>query len=247
MSGVFRFKHFEVRNELSAMKINTDGVLLGAIVPLPEICSKILDIGTGTGVIALMLAYRTEKEKGSDSFSITAIEKDSTATEEAAGNFAASQWACNIKARNIPLERFRDNGPFDLIVSNPPYYDSSLTNPNERKAQARHTDGNMSYREIIAFATSALSPEGRLAMILPANNEVPMLRYARSFGLQPYEIVSISSSSRKPPSRIIVTLIKTQEPAPKEYIPLSRHLTIMHDGQYSQEYLEAIKDFYLFA
>ena len=127
--SVFRFKKFEVRNEKSAMKVNTDGVLLGIAAPVNSSDSDILDIGTGTGTIALILAQRLHDTCGiTDNVSIAGIDIDAPAAEEAGINFSNSPWADSLTAKNISLEDFSaetGDRKFDLIVSNPPYYDAS--------------------------------------------------------------------------------------------------------------------------
>ena len=139
--SVFRFKKFEVRNEKSAMKVNTDGVLLGIAAPVNSSDSNILDIGTGTGTIALILAQRLHDTCGiTDNVSIAGIDIDAPAAEEAGINFSNSPWADSLTAKNISLEDFSaetGDRKFDLIVSNPPYYDASLTNPDARKIDMR--------------------------------------------------------------------------------------------------------------
>jgi len=228
---IFKFKRFEVANERSAMKVNTDGVLLGAAVGLEGI-SRVLDVGTGTGVIALMVAQRLESEgletekdgmvleteKGEDGFArekeenslgplndfeILGIDIDEASAEEASKNFKNSPWASKMRAENVPLAGC--TGVFDLIVSNPPYYEESLTNPDARKKVARHT-GELSYKTLIEFASSHLSERGRLVMILPADREKDLVRFAVSFGFYPKRILYVRTIARKAPSRIIVEL-----------------------------------------
>jgi tRNA1(Val) A37 N6-methylase TrmN6 len=136
MSGpLFQFKRFSLKNERSAMKVNTDGVLLGAAVELnPREGFRVLDAGTGTGVIALMVAQRLAETV--KDFSVRGIDIDAPSAEEAAENFAASPWAGHMEAEKLPLRKC--TGVYDLIVSNPPYYDDTLTNPDGRKNLARH-------------------------------------------------------------------------------------------------------------
>ena len=233
--GTFRFNHFEVRNERSAMKVNTDGVLLGAAATLQESDLRYLDIGTGTGTIALMLAQRSPSAR------IDAIDIDAPSAEEAAGNFSASPWPERLRALHTSLQEFRPEGLYDLIVSNPPYFDNSLLNPDGRTSTARHSL-TLSYREIAEFAAGALAPSGRLSLILPADCEKTLCRTLRSFGLHPFRILRIRSSERKAPSRIIVesSLLRTDSPAEGE-------LLISKGGKYSEEYLSLTRDFYLFS
>ena len=146
--SVFHFKKFDVRNDKSAMKVNTDGVLLGAVAPLKPTDRQILDIGTGTGTIALMLAQRLSQDAGEipSGAMITGIDIDNDAAAEAGENFRESPWDGILAALHTPLSEYNPDRKFDLIVSNPPYYDASLTNPDARKAAARHTADGLSYR-----------------------------------------------------------------------------------------------------
>lgn len=242
--AVFRFKKFEVRNELSAMKVNTDGVLLGALAPVEASFRRVLDIGTGTGTIALMLAQRLEQE-GAKSPEIIGIDIDALAAAEAEMNFGVSPWSDWLTAGNQSLQEFMRSdvaaAAFDLIVSNPPYYDSSLTNPDMRRTTARHTDGNLSYREVMDFAQTHLSEDGALSMVLPAEDENAVLRYGRSCGLSASAIVRIRTVERKAAKRIVLTFGRIRRVAAETV------LTIMEKGKYTDEYISLMKDFYLFA
>lgn len=207
-SSVFYFQRFSVRNEASAMKVGTDAVLLGAYMTLLPSDHHLLDIGTGTGVIALLAAQRLE-EMGSGAgagaagadFRIEAIDIDGPSAREAAANFADSPWGKCLSARHISLQEY-SGALFDCIFSNPPYFDDSLKNPSARLSIARHTS-ELSWREICAFAASHLTPEGRLSLVLPATCEKMLLRTAASFGLHAFRIVRIQTTPRKPPLRII--------------------------------------------
>lgn len=251
--GVFRFKKFEIKNDASAMKVNTDGVLLGATAPISATCKNVLDIGTGTGLIALMLAQRLADGNGQHitDIDITGIDIEPKAAAEAAENFQASPWAESITAMHCSLKEFEAqlNGVrlFDLIVSNPPYYDSSLVNPDGRKAMARHTD-TLSYREILDFAKERLSSEGILSLILPADQEMPLLRYARMCGLFPARILRIKTVERKKPARIIVNFSKERTAPANGQGQGCEHedeLILMEKGKYTLKYISLVKDFYL--
>lgn len=235
------------------MKVNTDGVLLGAVVPVCNGDCRVLDIGTGTGVIALMLAQRltadTEQASRMRPLRILGIDIDPDAAAEAADNFASSEWAESLTSEEISLESLevRLSGAaseaFDIIVSNPPYYDSSLTNPDWKKAVARHTDlpqGSLSYREVMEFASRHLSETGRLSVVLPSDQEFAALRYARMCGLHLSHLLRVRTVERKQPKRFIATFVT----APCECRP--QMLTIMEKGKYTDEYISLVKDFYLF-
>ena len=243
--SVFRFRRFTVENTESAMKVNTDGVLLGALMTLRAADRNCLDVGTGTGTVALMAAQRLYDAGVSDA-RITAIDIDGPSAREAAVNFAGSPWPDMLEAKHLPLSGL--SGPdvpaaFDHIFSNPPYYDLSLQAPDMRRNAARHTD-TLSYRELTAFAAEHLAADGILSMILPADSELWLLRHARMNGLQPVRIVRIRTVERKKPSRIVAEFSKRHSGDCREQL-----LTLMKDGsftpEYREEYRELTKPFYI--
>ena len=223
--AVFKFKQFSVSNTLSAMKVNTDGVLLGAAMTIPGDASLMLDIGTGTGTIALMAAQRHPEAV------IHAIDIDEASAREAAQNFSESPWSGRLTAFHSALADFNPECRYSHIFSNPPYYDNSLTNPDERKAEARHSL-NLSYSHILAFAAERLSPDGTLSLILPADTEKMLLRQAGGFGLR------IRTTPRTKPSRLIA------EFSFRKTVPAEELLTIQESGKYTQEYISLTNDFY---
>ena len=258
--GVFQFKRFNVVNERSAMKVNTDGVLLGAAMTIRPDDRRLLDIGTGTGTIALMTAQRAlgipgqagddkpvtgddEPGAGGDVM-IDAIDIDEPSATEAAENFKASPWSDHLHVHNLSLQEFAETGSekYDLIFSNPPYFEDSLTAPDERKSTARHTSDGLSYRDIFEFAAERLTGSGRVALVLPADQEAPLCRYARMCGLHMFRILRIRTVERKAPIRIIAEFSRERCQTPSDGI-----LTIMNEGKYTQEYLSLTHDFYLFA
>ena len=251
--GVFRFKKFSVINERSAMKVNTDGVLLGAAMTVRPEDRRLLDIGTGTGTIALMAAQRMADVVTSlrgvevtwQSVGIDAIDIDEPSATEAAMNFADSPWSESIHAHNLSLDEYAAVFPekkYDLIFSNPPYFEDSLTAPDERKSTARHTSDGLSYRDIFEFAKDRLTEDGRVALVLPADQEAALCRYARMCGLHMFRILRVRTVPRKAPSRMIAEFSRHRCETVKEEL-----LTIQNEGQYTQEYLSLTHEFYLFA
>ena len=275
--GVFRFKRFEVVNERSAMKVNTDGVLLGALMTILPADRTLLDIGTGTGTIALMAAQRlshcsiclagatmdsSESEGPADRLSersislrsceagqtgcrtvqIDAIDIDEASAEEAEANFRNSPWSEVLHAYHTSLDEFASNRKYDLVFSNPPYFEDSLNAPEERRNNARHTSTGLSYREILDFASQSLTDNGRVAFVLPAETEKSLCRHARMNGLHLFRIVRVRTVPRKEPSRIIAEFSRTRIDAPEDTV-----LTIQNEGKYTEEYLSLMRDFYLFA
>ena len=244
--GVFRFKKFEVVNERSAMKVNTDGVLLGASMTILPSDRTMLDVGTGTGTIALMAAQRLSSVILNEVKNprIDAIDIDEASASEASANFINSPWNSILKAHHLPLEEFAASTEtvYDLIFSNPPYFEDSLTAPDERKSTARHTSDGLSYRDIFEFAKDRLSENGRVSLVLPADQEAALTRYARMCGLYLFRILRVRTVPRKAPSRIIAEFSRTRCAELSEEL-----LTIQDEGKYTQEYLSLTGDFYLFA
>ena len=250
--GVFQFKRFSVVNERSAMKVNTDGVLLGALMTIRAEDRRLLDIGTGTGTIALMAAQRladlVADSCGPEESSpqIDAIDIDEPSASEAAVNFCNSPWQSGMKAYNLSLDQYAeildDTARFDLIFSNPPYFEDSLTAPDQRKSTARHTSDGLSYRDIFDFASRKLAEGGRLAFVLPSDQEQALCRYGRMCGLHLFRITRIRTVPRKAPSRMVAEFSRIRCEKPEEVT-----LSIQSEGKYTQEYLNIMKDFYLFA
>ncbi len=143
------------------MKVGTDGVLLGAWTPVRPADRRMLDIGTGTGLIALMLAQRVPEAR------ITALDVDAACAEQARGNADRSPWGDRIETLCLPVQCFETEEPYDLILSNPPFYDNSLPSPDAGRAVARHT-ASLPFAELLAAVDRLLAPDGRFAVVLPA-------------------------------------------------------------------------------
>jgi len=232
MADSFNFKQFSVSHKATALKVGTDAVLLGAAMTIRPGSRTALDIGTGCGVIALMAAQRSEN------LNITAIDIDPISCDEAAANFHHSPWSDRLFARTAALQQFSSPEPFDLIFSNPPFFDDSLLNPEERLSRSRHTQ-TLSYRDICSFAAENLSPEGTLSMILPSDCEKSLVRTAASFSLFPFRILRIRTTAKKPFKRIIAEFSRTRE------VPSQQEITLQSGSDRSAEYAELTKDFYL--
>ena len=254
--STFNFKHFSVTNEKSAMKVNTDGVLLGAAMTILPSDRTFLDIGTGTGTVALMAAQRisalrtgsdhgegTNCESG-EKVNIQAVEIDKDSAEEAEMNFRSSPWPGILHVINCPFDIYaaEHDISFDLIFSNPPYFDSSLLAPERRRCDARHTSSGLSFRELLEFASGYLSPKGRIAIVLPSDQENALCRYARMCSLHLQRILRVRTVPRKQPGRIIAEFSPVRPTQPQELM-----LTIQNEGKYTEEYLSLTHEFYLFA
>lgn len=232
MEDSFRFKQFSVHNRHSALKVGTDAVLLGAAMTILPEDRFALDIGTGTGVIALMAAQR------SPILQIEAIDIDGPSAEEAALNFLESPWPDRLHAVKSGLSDYTAPHKFDLIFSNPPYYDNSLKNPDKRISAARHCE-TLSPMQIFSFASEWLSKDGRLALILPYDQLSVSRRAAASFGFRPTRTISIKTVETKAPKRVIFEFSKT-------YLPENQETIILMDkGARSRQYAFLTMDFYL--
>lgn len=232
MDSLFRFKRFSLHNEKSALKLGTDAVLLGAAMTLKPEDRLALDIGTGTGIIALMAAQRAPQLR------IEAIDIDGPSAGEAALNFSESPWPDRLHAVHRQLSEYAAPGRFDLIFSNPPYYDNSLRNPDERVSAARHS-GSLTLTQIFSYASEWLGEGGRLSLILPADVRISSLRAAASFGFRPFRTIFVKTTPAKEPKRIISEFSRDQLVESQETIIL------MTDGARSQQYSLLTREFYL--
>ncbi len=231
-NNYFNFKQFTIIQERSAFKVGTDSVLLGACANIRGV-RTILDIGTGTGVIALMLVQRCNAE-------ITAIEPDRDSFGEACINIGNSKWGNRIKVINSRLQDFRDTGNYDLIVSNPPYFTGSLKNRDARSAAARHNDSLMP-AELLRGVDIYLSPEGRFQVILPYAEGTVFIAHAREFGLYCNNIIKIRPTPRSEVKRLVLAFSRTRSTPSGKFLTLEKG----QRHEYTDEYISLTKDFYI--
>ena len=229
---VFRFKQFSVKNDLTAMKVGTDGVLLGAWCPVED-ARQVLDVGTGCGVIALMIAQRNA------SALIDAIDIDSNAIEEATLNFFNSPWSGRLTAINGDFNEMAGAKRYDLVVSNPPFFTNGILPTGDARTTARHT-GALTYRQLIDGAMRLMTKDGALALISPTDAEGDIIEAAAFASL---------------PVRQRVRVIPVEGAAPKRTLWLLSHrdmpyregtITIAHgNGTFTREYIALTGAFYL--
>ena len=244
------------------MKVNTDGVLLGALMTITGNERHLLDIGTGTGTIALMAAQRlseipprpqalfdeqsselskAELQQESKGFLIDAIDIDEASAEEAGENFRDSLWTRNLHVHHCPLSEFSSEASFDLIFSNPPFFTETLHSPSERKARARHADA-LPLEEIMVFAALNLTDGGRLSLVLPSDREKEASELAARHGLRILRLVDIHGSDRKPAYRVIMEFSRN---VGQKTAASRKKVTINMNGKYSEQYLNIVSDFLL--
>lgn len=228
----FTFKQFTIRHDRCAMKVGTDGVLLGAWTDVSHSC-RLLDIGTGTGLIALMLAQRCPKA------SITAIDIDAEAVEQARENVLLSPWPDRVEVALQDICKYLTDKHFDTIVSNPPYFIDSLKCPNDQRNTARHTD-TLDAERLLESVARLLTDDGRFSIILPAEQTDLLIQTAYAQGLYPSRKTAVITRPGLSPKRILMEFQKTKEAfQPDELIiELERHV-------YSEGYIALTKDFYL--
>jgi tRNA1Val (adenine37-N6)-methyltransferase len=197
--STFHFKQFSVDQTGCAMKINTDGVLLGALAEADE-PKKILDIGTGTGVIALMLAQRFPSAQ------VDAVEIDINAAQTAGRNFENSAFCVRLHIHPVDIGEYFDTNldeKFDLIISNPPFYINSLESPDKRKKQAKHTDVSF-FEGLMKDIAEHLSPTGLCWLILPNETAAEISVLAVQNGMSLHKRINIRSFINAEPHRVIV-------------------------------------------
>jgi len=201
-----------VRHDRSTHKVGTDGVLLGAWVDCTG-CSSILDAGTGSGVIALMMAQRTP-----DHARIEAIEINETDAEQARENAKNSPWPEKVIVQHQSLQRF-ESMPFDLIVTNPPFFINSAKPPIAHRAQARHTD-TLSQEELLAHSKRLLHPHGKLAVVLPDTEGRKFIQLAESLGWHCNRMCFFHSRESKPAERLLLELAHDKKSLQQEKLVL---------------------------
>jgi tRNA1Val (adenine37-N6)-methyltransferase len=232
-NNYFNFKQFTIYQDKCAFKVGTDGVLLGVCTDVSD-AKNILDIGTGTGLIALMLAQRCEA-------SITAIEPDHNSFEQACINIGQSKWKERIKVVNARLQDFDPgNLKFDLIVTNPPYFTGSLKNPDPGKATARHND-TLKSNELLKGAERLMTEGGRLQVIMPYVEGNIFIAEAQEYGLYCNNILKIKPLPTSEIRRLILTFSRQKQKVSEKF------LTIEHGKrhEFTEEYKNLTKDFYL--
>jgi len=231
----FQFKQFRIIQEHSAMKVGMDGVLLGAWADISG-AERILDIGTGTGLIALMMAQKTSLAK------IDAIEIDPEAFDEAVQNCKQAPWNNRIQLELCSFQEFseRTSMKYDLIVSNPPFFSNGVKAPLENRAQARHSD-SLPLDVLISGAAGLLRENGRITLVLPVESIQEIEQLAVSNRLYVSRLCRIKPNPQKPDFRILIELTNTKCATQEEslMIEFEKH----HD--YTPEYKELTRDFYL--
>ncbi|WP_243749293.1 tRNA1(Val) (adenine(37)-N6)-methyltransferase [Mucilaginibacter agri] len=231
---MFQFKQFAVDQSGCAMKINTDGVLLAALLQ-GDNPQRILDIGTGTGVIALMLAQRFNEA------TVDAVEIDESAAATAKRNFKASKFAERLNSYHTGFEDYlaqHSARQYDLVVSNPPFYIHSLKSPEAQRELAKHTDKHF-FDNLLNSTSKCLTDGGSLWLVLPMNTAELVQEMAVKYKLSIHTQVSIASYPNSDPHRQIIALSKFQYP-----IKISNFIIYDSPKKYTDQYSITLKDFF---
>lgn len=253
---MFRFRRFTICDDRCAMKVGTDGVLLGAWSELPQTSyphdttPRIADIGCGSGLIALMLAQKYPEAQ------ITGIEIDPQAAMQAIENVAASPFAkqidivtadfCTLSllstSKSVKYDGQKDIGSnYNLIVSNPPYFIETLHSPQHTRAQARHAAAGFSFSQLAEGADRMLCDGGSLQVILPKSAQKQFQTYCQHAGLCLARCCEVHTTARKPPKRILLDFRKTTQPVAVQ----STTIVLDENGQRSKAYSQLCREFYL--
>ena len=235
MSKPFQFKEFTIHQDKTAMKVGTDGVLLGAWVDLEKKPDSVLDIGTGTGLIALQLAQRC------NAMTIDAMEIEANAYEQAVDNFENSDWADRLFCYHASLQEFVNeiDEKYDLIISNPPFYNDTFKDVEQKRATARHTF-TLSFEELISATAKLLNTNGTCSFIIPFHEEKQFLEIAKKAKLFPNRITRVKGNIKTDFKRSLLQLgfLDDRPNIDELAIEIKRHI-------YTKEYKNLVKYFYL--
>lgn len=231
----FTFKHFFVAHDRCAMKVGTDSILLGAWAPIAEV-DCVLDVGTGSGLLALMLAQRT-----ADNVTIDAVELDSQAAMQATENFAQSPWAGRITLHQADIGPWcqTQSHRYGLIICNPPYYQPGVDCASPQRATARYTT-TLGHPRLLACAAALIQPQGFFSLVLPSVEGEAFIREALAQGWYLRYRTDVCETEMRPPHRLLLAFSRQSG----EYFA-ERMVIRGSDGQYSEAFCSLTRDFYL--
>ena len=229
----FHFKHFSLYHHRSTMKVGTDAILLGRWTEVKP-TDVVLDIGTGCGLLPLMLSQKGVAH-------VDAVDIDKASIEEATINFEASQWHEHLKAFCIDIVDFQTDKKYDLIVSNPPYFNRFSKCDSERKSRARHNDAGLSYATICQEVGRLMQPDGRYALVLPADVYMEFLDTAERYGLYLHKRMTIVPIAGKEPNRVNLELGIEKS----DNIFVETFVIRDADKRFTAQYNKFLKDYYL--
>lgn len=229
----FQFKQFTLGHDNSSMKVGTDAVLLGSLIEMNS-TQNILEIGCGCGVISLMAAQKSEAQ-------IIAIDIDKNSVDQANENFKLSIWKDQLSAEYISFQDFaiKSNQKYDLIISNPPFFENDLKSPSEIRNKARHND-SLSFTDLLSLSRQLIEPSGRLALVLPFTEGQAFIQLASSQSFFLKREILIYPKASKKANRLVLEFTR------QNCDTLVEHLIIREENnEYTSQYRHVTKDFYL--
>lgn len=231
-NNYFQFKKFRITQEKAAMKVGIDGVLLGAWAKIDG-AESVLDIGTGTGLLALMVAQRSQAQ-------IDAVELEPEAASEAMSNFQESPWSSRLTVHRCAIQDFESSTKYSHIITNPPFFENGSKSLDSKRIQARHTD-SLTLRDLLEKAKNLLAEDGRISLILPTDKEERLKELTEKMNIYMTRLCRVMPDETKKAHRIMVEL------SMEKSLPEIQQIAIRnsHTGEYSPEYRELTKDFYL--
>ena len=232
---MFQFKKFIINQDRCAMKIGTDGVLLGAWCPIDNNPFSVLDIGAGTGILSLMLAQRSNAKQ------IDAIEIDEEAFEQCVENFESSPWSDRLYCYHAGLDEFMEEPEeeYDIIISNPPFYSEDYKTESDQRDLARFQDA-MPFEDLIKAASMLLSEKGIFSVIIPYKEETKFIGLAKECNLFPFKITRVKGTPTTEIKRSLLAFSRVKKDASIDelIIETTRH-------HYTEDYIALTRDFYL--
>jgi tRNA1Val (adenine37-N6)-methyltransferase len=228
----FKCQRFTVKQDMTAMKVGIDSILLGSWIRVSGSEKNVLDIGTGTGLLALMMA---QKIPGA---TIVACEIDETACRQASENISSSEWSDRITVVNADVRMLNNPESFDLIICNPPYFEKSLKPADSKRNIARHSD-SLPFPDLIDCVHRLMHGDGRFALTVPTDKAGTVIELAAGRKLFPLKRLNVKHTETKPANRVILEFGRVSQPV-EEYL-----LTVRTGNRYSDEYKSVTGDFYL--
>lgn len=229
----FHFKHFSLNHDASTMKVGTDAVLLGAWVEVGP-TDWVLDVGTGCGVLPLMLAQRGIAK-------VHAVDLDEASAREASENFQASQWSRQLLAFHADIRQFSMQCAYDLMISNPPFFVNSFKCDADRRNRARHTDTSLTFNDLVSSVHRLLKPDGRLALVLPERESHDFIPIAERANLYIHRQQRMVPVEGKEANRVNLEFRYGPAAVPEVSTLVLRHA----DGSFTEDYLRQVGNYYL--
>ena len=229
---MFQFKQFIIHQDRCTLKVGTDGVVLGAWANV-EGAKRILDIGTGTGLLALMCAQRNKEAQ------IDAIEIDDASAEQAAENVSASPWADRMRVHRMDAKKMRSTEKYDLIICNPPFYAGEMASPDQRAGVAKHS-GELGFSDLAKVVSDHLSDHGKFACIIPITREGELTDLFADLGIFPSRRCPLRYIEDRPPKRVLLEFDRKRGEVNEELLIVEHR-----PGEFSLQYKYLLKDFLL--